>query len=205
MNNVELEMGVTSQRKETKKTSTSMIENPMKIKIQNRRNHEDEQKKEQINNQASISSKCYCCITKTRFKNMIKGGSLYLLSTIVTAFLYHLCQQVAVASAELKNHKNVFIQVRWWFEVGPYELIFYLFNLSTLTRFVINAGGGSKYKHSYLFILIGLFISTTLIVTVPNVYQHVENKNKALNIDRNGGSSMDMLEKKFEIKDYSVK
>ena len=80
------------------------------------------------------------------------------------------------------------------------EIMFYLFALSAVLHFVINAGGGSHVKYWPAFVPAILTISCILVGVVPSVYRHAANSTETVQFDRGGCHSMNELDTKFGLR-----
>ena len=131
-------------------------------------------------------------VVRCKLKNTVKGSLLFIASTVVIGFFYILSQQVATSAAS-------YIHVRYWSRVDSIELMFYLFVLSAILHFIINAGGGSKFKYWSAFVPLMLIIVATLLGVFPQTYQPVNNTTEIIPVDRAGCSSVEELDKKYKI------
>jgi hypothetical protein len=132
----------------------------------------------------SIKGRCKCT-------NSIKGLTLFILTAVAVGFLYVVAQAVASATAEA-------ITIRWWFKVDGMELNFYLFVLSAVLHFVINAGGGSKIKYWFTFVPLTLIVGFILISAAPDVYRQSHNTTEAVDFDRGGCQSVKEVDQTFD-------
>ena len=169
----------------TTTTTTFSITNPM---------HSTKQQPESPSaaDGTSNSNRCPC---RCQPRNTIKGILLFILSSIAIGFVYIASQAVASATAEKKQR----VEVRWWFKVDGIELMFYLFVLSAVLHFAINAGGGSKIKIKYwpTFVPLILAISCILIGVAPDVYQQANHDLESVKYERRGCQLLDQVDQKF--------
>ena len=131
-------------------------------------------------------------VVRCKLKNTVKGSLLFIASTVVIGFLYILSQQVATSDAS-------YIHVRYWSRVDSIELMFYLFVLSAILHFIINAGGGSTFKYWSAFVPIMLIAVAVLVGVAPVVYQPVNDNTEIIPVDRAGCSSAEELDKKYKM------
>jgi len=129
-------------------------------------------------------------------KHVAKGFLLFVVSVAATGFLYMASQAVVSATATTGGNQE-YIETRWWFKVDAIELLFYLFVLSALFHFVVNAGGGSKIKHCSIFVPLILTTGIILVVVAPGVYQQAHNGTVNIQYDRGGCHPFHQVDKKF--------
>jgi hypothetical protein len=129
-------------------------------------------------------------------KHVAKGFLLFVVSVAATGFLYMASQAVVSATATTGGYQE-YIETRWWFKVDAIELLFYLFVLSALFHFVVNAGGGSKIKHCSIFVPLILTTGIILVVVAPGVYQQAHNGTVNIQYDRGGCHPFHQVDKKF--------
>jgi len=130
-------------------------------------------------------------VVRCKLQNTVKGSLLFITSTVVIGFFYILSQQVATSAG--------YIHVRYWSRVDSVELMFYLFVLSAILHFIINAGGGSRFKYWSAFVPIMLITVAVLVGVAPNVYQPVNETTENIAVDRAGCSSVEELDKKYKM------
>ena len=132
-------------------------------------------------------------------RHKIKGAIFFIVSTVAIGFLFIASQ--AVASSTGKSHEDYAVKVRWWAKVDEIEIIFYLFVLSAILHFNINAGGGSKIKYWSSSVPVILTISIILIGVAPVVYRQVKNGTKDIRVDRRGCESVVEVDTRFRMLD----
>jgi hypothetical protein len=130
-------------------------------------------------------------VVRCKLKNTVKGSLLFITSTVVIGFFYILSQQVATSAG--------YIHVRYWSRVDSVELMFYLFVLSAILHFIINAGGGSTFKYWSAFVPIMLIAVAVLVGVAPVVYQPVNDNTEIIPVDRAGCSSAEELDNKYKM------
>lgn len=122
---------------------------------------------------------------------------MFCISAVAIGFLYIASQAVASATAG-KTH-NERTNIRYWFKVEAIELTFCLFALAAVLHFVVNAGGGSRIKHWYGFVLAMLTISFILVGVAPDVYRQFSNTTEFVKYDRGGCHASKELDVTFKL------
>ena len=80
------------------------------------------------------------------------------------------------------------------------EVMFYLFALSAVLHFVIQAGGGSRVKYWPGFVPAILTISVILVGVAPAVYREADSSTELVHYDRGGCHSAKDLDMKFGLR-----
>ena len=125
--------------------------------------------------------------TKFRYKSFIlqklKGGLLFIVSSLAIAYLFVASQAIAAACVETK------LSVHYWYEADLVELVFYFIILLAVKQFVINAGGSTSHTQKrcwYLFISRTTVAIVLLLCLVPGVYRQIKNDTGVFHVSRKG-------------------